>query len=167
MSATYTLDVIDLVLRVASKSTGACESPPASNAGPYVERILKRCGLGKGYPWCAADVSDTGAIALGKHWPLPITASCVALGEFASKHHVLAETPMRGDVFLIWEHVQGVWRFGHTGFIIDVQQGLTCSTHEGNTSGGGSREGWLAADRIRTFGPKDRYIRWVDLLLSI
>jgi hypothetical protein len=159
------VDVIDLVLSHAAKSVGAGEIPVNSNAGPYVERILAKRGLKKGSPWCAAEVSDTGELALGKRWPLPLTASCVVLGEFAQTHGVLMETPQRGDVFLLWENVSGVWRFAHTGFITSVNPDGTCGTSEGNTNGSGSREGWLHAEKTRHFAAKDRFIRWVDLLV--
>lgn len=153
------IDMIDLVLRVASKSVGACESPPNSNAGPYVERVLKRVGLEKGQPWCAADLADTGVCALGKLWPLPLTGGCQVLYEFGVAHKIVFEAPQRGDVFVIW-HPE-LKRFGHTGFV----RGDHGETHEGNTSGAGSREGWLVAERTRVFKPEDRFIRWINLFV--
>lgn len=150
---------VDLVLRVSAKSLGACELPANSNAGPYVERVLQRVGLKKGDPWCAAEVYDTGATALGEDvWPLPKAGSCQLLYEWAVKHKCVAKTPSRGDVFLIW-HPE-LKRFGHTGFVVDVPSSGPCVTHEGNTSGGGSREGWLKARRERVFKPEDRFIQW-------
>lgn len=156
------IDAIDLVLAVSAGGLGGCEVPANSNAGPFVERRLKRVGLPKGQPWCAADVAETGAIALGPRWPLPLTGGCVVLAEFAEKKQVLYDTPKRGDVFLIWHAELG--RFAHTGFNVDQLDTTKWHTHEGNTSGGGSREGWLKAERERVFTPKDRFIRWTELL---
>lgn len=158
---TVSLNAVDLVLRVAAKSTGASEHPPNTNSGPYVERVLASVGLSKGQPWCAADVYDTGHIALGPLWPGPKTGGCQALYEWGVRKGIVQTTPQRGDIFVVWHPELG--RFAHTGFIITVI-GDSCTTHEGNTSGGGSREGWMAAERSRVFGPKDRFLRWVTLL---
>lgn len=164
MSTLITLEAVDLVLRVAKSRVGACEVPANSNAGPFVERVLKNVGLGKGYPWCAADVFDIGTIALDDRWPLPKTASCAALGEFATAHNILVEKPQRGDVFLLWEKVGGVWRFAHTGFVELVHADGACDTSEGNTNGAGSRDGWLHWEKTRYFAAKDRFVRWTNLL---
>lgn len=158
-----TIDPVELVLRVSAKSIGACEVPANTNAGPYVERVLGRVGLKKGAPWCAAEVCDTGIIALDDAWPLPHTGSCQQLYDFAQAHRLVEQHPQRGDVFVIWHGSLG--RFAHTGFVVAV--GTPCTTHEGNTSGGvgpGSREGWIKAEKSRTFTPKDRFIRWSRLL---
>lgn len=165
MAQQISLSPIDLVLKVAAASVGASEHPPNTNRGPYVERVLKVVGLPPGQPWCAAQVADTGVTALGRLWPLPLTGSCQALNDFALSHKIRFLKPERGDVFLVWHPELG--RFAHTGFIETVgsqflnNQALTL---EGNTSGGGSREGWMKAERTRTFKPEDRFVRWVMLL---
>lgn len=153
---------IELLLRVSAASVGATEVPPNTNAGPYVERVLATVGLKKGNPWCAAQVYDWGRIALGKKWPLPATGGCAVLGDFAKKKKILRTTPEVGDVFLIYHPELG--RFAHTGLIRSVEPNGAFGTREGNTSGAGSREGWLAADRVRTFKQADRFIRWVELV---
>lgn len=166
---TLTLSPIDLVLRVARSRVGASEVPPNSNAGPFVEPLLKKVGLAKGDPWCAADVYDIGTIAFDGTtlvWPLPRTGGCAILGEYAAKHNVLVSTPEVGDVFLLWEKVEGVYRFAHTGFVRSIVDAATktCGTTEGNTNSAASREGWLHAEKTRVFKPEDRFIRWVNLL---
>lgn len=153
---------VDLVLRVSAKSIGASEVPPNTNRGPYVERVLRRVGLKPGDPWCAAEVADTGVTALGDAWPLPLTGGCQVLYEWAAKKGCIATVPSPGDVFLVW-HPE-LKRFGHTGFIVRTNGDGTCTTHEGNTSGGGSREGWLKAERTRAFKPEDRFIQWAELV---
>lgn len=165
MTKPISLSPIDLVLRVSAKSVGASEHPPNTNSGPYVERVQKVTGNSKGAPWCASEVADTGVKALGKLWPLPLTASCQALADFAKLKKCRFLKPERGDVFLIWH--PGLGRFAHTGFIVQVGVAVadgSCLTDEGNTSGGGSREGWMKARRVRRFKPEDRFIRWAMLL---
>lgn len=161
------LTPVDLVLRVASATVGACESPPHTNAGPYVERVLKRTGLGAGYPWCAAYVTDVGVCALGKDWPVIRSASVVQLCDWAAKancRYVATKTPAKpGDLFCLWYPKLNRW--AHVGMVTGVEpDGKTCRTVEGNTSGAGSREGWVVAERTRVLGPRDRLIRWTEAL---
>lgn len=161
------LSPVDLVLRVAAGRRGGSEVPPNSNRGPFVEPILRSVNLGPGNPWCAAYVYDTGTIALPGMWPGPRTGGCQALAEYARTHAVLVPgPPQRGDVFLLWEFVklEQTWRFAHTGFVVKPHGDGSCDTNEGNTNGAGNREGWLVGEKVRTFGDKDRFFRWVDLL---
>ena len=148
------MTLIDDVLRGALACEGAFEIQP--NAGPFVERILATLGLPKGNPWCAAFVYATGTTMAGTDWPLPKTAGCQALYDFAMKKKWIRTTPQRGDVFLIW-HAE-LARFAHTGFMLDD----TDLTISGNTSGAGSRDGWLVGKRRWTFAPADRFIRWAS-----
>lgn len=148
----------DLLLKVAAATEGATENPTNSNAGPYVERVLERTGLGKGLPWCAAWVADVGVIALGDRWPLPKTASCAMLGEAAAKAGILHDKPEVGDVFLLYYSSLG--RFAHTGIVTAVNADGTIGTLEGNTNDGGSRDGWGVFRRTRRVGSRDRFIRW-------
>ena len=151
-------DAVDRLIREALGTEGVCESPPNTNHGPYVERVLKQVGLKAGDPWCAAALYDIGYQALGKLWPLPKTGGCAVLGGFATIHDILEETPEIGDVFLIYH--AALKRFGHTGIVIGAGN-LTLS---GNTSGAGLREGWLTGRRVWSFTPQDRFIRWTSLL---
>lgn len=153
---------VELLLKVSAASVGSSEVPANTNAGPFVERVLQTVGLSKGQPWCAAQVYDWGWLTMGTRWPLPKTGGCAVLGDFGEKKKVLYPTPEVGDVFLIWFAKLG--RFAHTGIVRTVEDGMRCGTREGNTSGGGSREGWLVADRVRTFNEKDRFIRWRALV---
>ena len=149
----------DAVLAAARALLFVREEPPNTNAGQAVEAMLKVTGLGKGYPWCAAFVAHVGQSALGLRWPLPLTASCAKLGEFARAHGALVDRPEPGDVFLLY--YPSLKRFAHTGFVLDPATGATV---EGNTSGGGSREGWGVFARSRVWKPEDRFIRWTRLL---
>jgi len=158
------LSALDLVIRVSRATAGACEVPAGSNAGPYVERIQRLTGLKKGDPWCACEVRNVGYSALGPLWPVPAIGGCQYLSEWAAEHGILETLPAIGDIFLLWEKVGGTYRFAHTGFIIGQVTAAGWPTHEGNTSGGGSREGWLVAERTRLFKAEDRFVRWVNLL---
>lgn len=157
----------------AAMATVGLNEQGGPNCGQFVETVLKFCGLGKGYPWCAAYVSYIGTKALtpvgGKSaWPLPKTAGCAVLGDFAAKHDLLRTRPAPGDVFLVY--FPKLKRFAHTGFIVGNVQELSdgrweATTIEGNTSDNGSREGWGTLKRQRKFGPNDRFVRWTDLLV--
>jgi hypothetical protein len=149
---------VGMVLAAARALLFVREVPKQSNAGQGVEAMLKVCGLGPGHPWCAAFTSYVGRSALGSLWPLPLTAGCAALGEAAKAKGILVNKPLPGDVFLVWFPKLG--RYGHTGFIVSVGDGVTHQCIEGNTNDGGSRDGWGVFERPRTFGPKDRFIRW-------
>lgn len=132
-----------------------------SNAGQAVEAIQKATGNKRGAPWCASFVAKAGVSALGLRWPLKLTGSVAQLATEAEKRGALFADPQPGDVFVIW--FPSLNRFAHTGFVVSVN-GREAGTIEGNTSGGGSREGWGVFSRTRTFGPKDRFIRWQNLL---
>jgi hypothetical protein len=151
-----TIPARELVMRVADATEGAQEV--GANDGKYVRRILKLVGHESPQPWCAAYVSDVGVAALKDKWPLPKTAGCATLGDFAKRKTMLSETPMRGDVFLIFYAKKN--RFAHTGFVTRVISSTQYETIEGNTDDDGGREGWGVFRKTRTIGPHDRFIRW-------
>jgi hypothetical protein len=158
MSDLISISPVDLLLKVSASSVGASEHPPNTNAGPYVERVLARTGNAKGDPWCAAQVTDWGVLAVVR------SAGCAAIGTWAKAKGVLYEPPSAqvGDIFLVW--FPKLKRFGHTGLVIGVNPDGSIESREGNTSGSGSREGWLVADRTRTLNKLDRVVRWVDAM---
>lgn len=155
-----TLSAVELVLKVAAATEGACEV--GANAGPYVERVLRRTGNEKGAPWCAAWVTDVGVIALGDAWPCKRSASvqqiCEAAAEKGQRLVATAEKPQAGDLFALWFPKLGRW--AHIGFVVAVNADGTIATLEANTNTNGSRDGWLVARRTRTLTAKDRLIRW-------
>lgn len=138
------------------------------NRGQMVKRFLAITGLPEGNPWCAAFVAYCGFHGCWdihrekSYWPLPKTASCYELGEFARKKGILMDKPEVSDVFLVY--FDSKKRFAHTGFILSVNPDGSCTTIEGNTSGGGSREGWGVFVRTRRFAAADRFVRWKQLL---
>jgi hypothetical protein len=152
------------------------ELPPASNRGQVVDRLQSFCGLDPtdANPWCACAVYYAGYYGLydpttkKSAWPCLKTAGCAQLGAWASEHKILRTTPQEGDIFLLW--YPKLERFAHTGFVINKASALTWGTLEGNTSKPGDtnpatiREGWGWFSRTRTFGERDRFVRWTDLL---
>jgi hypothetical protein len=152
---------VDLVLACCRALDFVREEPPNTNAGQAVEAIQKVTGNQRGAPWCASYVAKVGTAALELLWPLKLTGSVAQLAKEAESRGVLVTVPLPGDVFVIW--FPSLNRFAHTGFVVSVN-GSEAVTIEGNTSGGGSREGWGVFTRKRTFGPKDRFIRWTGLL---
>jgi hypothetical protein len=145
------------------------------NRGQLVERMLRDVGAPPGAPWCAAYVRRAGYYALldpatgRSRWPLPATAACQVLADFARANGILASAPVRGDVFLMWNDVLG--GFHHTGFVwsvTDAASGYVCTTLEGNTSEGSFPNGDSVAIRIRTFsrGGTTRFIDWTRLVFE-
>lgn len=161
------MTAVELVLKIASATEGAGESPANSNRGPFVERCLKLTGLGPGYPWCAAFTTMIGVTALGERWPVLKSASVQQQAEWAEKagcRLVAGKAPAQpGDLFCLWYPKLGRW--AHVGFVVSVgADGKTIETIEGNTSGSGSREGWMVARKRRVLTAKDRLIRWTEVL---
>lgn len=139
------------------------EAPPGSNRGVEVDYWIKECGLdpaGK-FAWCAAFVGAVGRQALGHLWPCPRTASVAVLAKWAAEGNYIELSAGLGDLFVVW-HPE-LKRFAHVGIVTAVNAG-TMSTIEGNTSGGGSREGWGVFARQRTLKAEDRCIRWIRAL---
>jgi hypothetical protein len=147
------------VLEVARQEVGVTEEPPGTNAGPRVEEYLATVGLKKGNPWCAAFVCWVGHAAVGDDaWMPPNTGGCAALGDWAKREGVRMLKPKIGDIFLLY--FPKLKRFAHTGFVAGPpDESGKWATVEGNTSGGGSREGWGTFEHRRLFGPSDRFIR--------
>ena len=154
---------VELLLRVARATVGASEVPPNTNAGPYVERVLKRVGHVAGAPWCAAWVTDVGISALGAAWPVRPTASVVEMAEWAKARgcRYLPPDAEVGDLFVLW--FPKLKRWAHVGIVSGVNGKGVVTTLEGNTSGAGSREGWVVAARTRTLTAHDRLIRWSEV----
>lgn len=131
------MSVRDEALRVAQSQIGVRET--SRNGGPEVDAYLSSVGLGPGYPWCAAFVHwcfAAGAASLGVRNDCPQTAGALKMWASANPGEI-ADDPEPGDVFVI-DHGHGL---GHVGFVEAVNADGSLATVEGNTNGGGSREG--------------------------
>lgn len=162
-------DAITRFLAVCNGFVGFTEQGP--NSGQVVDAFLKSVGLKPGQPWCAAFLSYCGARAFsitGKStWPVPMAGGCAYLGSWATKKKVLYTTGQPGDLALFY--YPKMKRFAHIGALVAPVPGKpnTWITIEGNTSGGGSREGWMVRkfeERVIDPAAGHRFIRWVNLL---
>ena len=170
------------LLIAAATSFDGLREENGNNRGLMVERFLAGVGQAAGQPWCAAFVYHVGFWSHYDHagrrssWPLPATASCWVLGDFANKRQVLMDEPMEGDVFLVWK--PSIARFAHTGIVARVRATgkspagnvwFDCDTIEGNSNEEGDRDANAVVRRVRRFqqhlggGRGDRFVRWVDL----
>jgi hypothetical protein len=163
-----------LVVAAANAFVGLGEDRGSGgdNRGQMVELFLREVKQPPGQPWCAALVYHVGYWSHFDHragkssWPLPATASCWELGDFAKRKKILKARPAEGDVFLL--HSVRLKRFHHTGVVISVDECLTdgryaCTTVEGNTNADGSANGYTTLRRVRRLGGEDRFIRWANL----
>lgn len=160
-------EVIEKFLDECAKHVGLSESPKGSNNGKALREFLKGSGFSPGQPWCAYAMWAVGNKALGSAWPLPRTGDCDVLLRLARKRGVLHTKPKHGDIFLVCATFDDAT---HTGAVRTPDYADdSFSTYEGNSNGGGSREGWQFTSRPeRAIDPKGRYVckflRWVDLL---
>lgn len=126
------------------------------NDGAWVEAILRVVGCSKGSPWCAAFVSFVLTIVNNGKNPLPSTASCEEIHQYAKKHDKLVTAPQPGDVFLV---LTPEGHAHHTGFCASGVVNGRVLTWEGNTNVDGSREGWGVFNRSRALGPQLAIVR--------
>jgi hypothetical protein len=113
------------------------ESSP--NRGPMVDKYLHSVGVNIPAPWCAAFVSfNLQAFKIAN----PNSAWSP---DYAKKQDVIwtpkqsAIKPQPADVFTLY--YTKLRRVGHTGFYIGTDKSGYFITIEGNTNGGGSRDG--------------------------
>jgi hypothetical protein len=125
------------IVPVAELFVGWVRETTGKNDGPWVEAIQRTTGNKKGDPWCASFVNWVLDIAYRDMNPLPATASCDVLLEFARKNQLLTNTPQPGDVFLVMRTKNDAI---HTGIVTEVKAD-TVKTIEGNTNREGAREG--------------------------
>lgn len=154
-------EAIDALIAQCAEDRGVTEIPRGSNRGPRVAAMLRNTGLGEGYPWCAAAVATWGKEAMGKLWPVPLTADCDTVLNWAKRKEVLHKSgPERGDLFLV---MKNDWDAIHIGVVTDVVDGSTIRAWEGNTNDGGSREGFGVFHRNRS-RHNLWYVRWADAM---
>ena len=146
--------LIAKVLEVASGEIGVMEDPPASNRGKRVEEYQRTVGIDPGEPWCVAFIYfcfGEAAKDLGRENPMR-TAGCRTGGvldlwnraQRAKDVDVIVseaalDDPSKvkpGTIFTI----SSGGGHGHVGLVSNVI-GNRLETIEGNTNGGGSREG--------------------------
>lgn len=139
----------DWVDRVKPREVGG------NNRGKWVERFLRYVGLGPGYPWCAAFVSDVlGAAGFTKFK----SAAVVLWRQWARDNKCWHKEPAIGALCL-YVKPNGT---GHIG-IVESFTALSVTSIEGNTSSGESgsqRDGDGAFRRKRSRGLWHGYVYW-------
>ena len=130
-----------LVIEQARKSIGIRELS-GRNDGPVVDEILSSVNLeGTKAPWCAAFIVWVGDKAFGSTLfnPYPRSAWSPTFLTKPTWDRQRKGTPLKpADVFGIWLHSMG--RVAHVG-LVEKNEGDWLVTIEGNTNGGGSRDG--------------------------
>jgi hypothetical protein len=152
-------------LDFARKEIGVQEVPLGSNNGPKVRQYLAAVGLPPGYAWCMAfvywcfnKVPDNPLIKTGGVLHQFNTASGKRIYKVDAKKAALtADMILPGDIFIL-AYAHGA---GHTGFVEKVT-GDSIITIEGNTNGGGSREGIGLFSRRRKVSELRGIIRVLD-----
>ena len=136
-------------LDFAIQEIGNEEIPRGSNWGVHVQKYLSSVGIN--FPaswcmafcyWCATQAGVTSLIRTGgvlNQWNM-----------IAASHK--SSTPIVGSL-VIFDHGKGL---GHVG-IIEIIDGDTLHTIEGNTNDTGSREGYEVCRKQRSV--KDKMIR--------
>lgn len=145
------------VLNVASGLVGVREST-GRNDGEVVEKILRSVGAEKGQPWCAAfnyyvyEQADLNTLVPRSAW----SPDWVRGAEWKKG---TGKTPQGGDSFGIYFPKLG--RVAHTGLVEKWGSNGSCATIEGNTNGGGSRDGDGVYRRIRLKGQIYAVKSWI------
>jgi len=128
------------VIETARKAIGTKEAT-GRNDGPVVDEILDSVGLkGTRAPWCAAFVVWVGDKTFTRPFnPYPRTAWSPAMLYPPTWDRARRGTSLQpADVFGVWFNSMG--RVAHTG-LVEKSEGEWLLTIEGNTNGGGSRDG--------------------------
>jgi len=133
------LDTLKVYIGVTEKT--------GNNDGPEIKQMLNICGLGEGNPWCAAYIS-LALVKVGKDIP----DRCAWSPSFFPERRIVwrkgdSHLIPDGAVFGLWFNDKG--RIAHVGVILrDTGRGWVI-TMEGNTNADGSRDGNMAAVRMR------------------
>ena len=130
-----------LVVEQARRAIGIKEAT-GRNDGPVVDEILASVKLeGTRAPWCAAFIVWVGDKAFGATLfnPYPRSAWSPVFVAEPTWDRQRRGVPLKpADVFGIWFNSMG--RVAHVG-LVEKNEGDWLVTIEGNTNGGGSREG--------------------------
>lgn len=158
--------MVTAVLAEAKRYLGVVETPKGSNRGTEIDYWVRESGLEpKGaYAWCACYVGQMGRQAIGALWPCPRTAGVMVLVAWAKASSARwIQTPVAGDLFVIWNAKLDGGRYAHVGFVTAVRDDAFDSI-EGNTNPGGGREGWGVFARTRPRDATTRFVRWTAAL---
>lgn len=156
-----TIDVITAFVNANKAFVGAKEVQV--NTGTFVQWVQQATGNAPPDPWCASMQGKIGHAILGDKWPVPLTASCKAVGDWAQKNNVLETAPEVGALMLFYgENDSRGARFNHIGCVVKVIDSNTVQTIEGNTSEPSSRvrDGTGCFLKTRDIRSYDRFVMW-------
>lgn len=132
-----------------------------NNDGVEVEMFLKSVGLGKGYAWCAAFVKycllQANVKAAEKINGMALSA--VNYSEMVYNKGKKIKDIKAGDVGTLY--YPSLKRIGHTFFIDKEINSSIYESVEGNTNGGGSRDGDGVYRRKRSYNSTYNISRWI------
>ncbi len=129
------------------------------NCGPWV-RLYMNGDQGVDFPWCAGFACSMIAQAAGdRPLPFPPSFSCDELGQTATAKGFLRpgagidpSSIPPGSLFLVKKLDGSGWH--HTGIVVAAGP-TSLTTIEGNTNADGSREGYEAIRRVRSYNNID------------
>lgn len=138
------------------------------NDGEFVKWIQRQTDNRPPDPWCASMQSKAGYMLLGNEWPVPLSASCKAIGDWAERNGILIDTPQVGALMLFWHEKDSRGaRFAHIACVDSVISATKVVTVEGNTTEpkgssdlAKSRDGNGCYSKTRDVQPKDRFVPW-------
>jgi hypothetical protein len=138
----------DRVLHVARLLAFIKEQPPGSNSGIWVRAIQGIGGARQGVdPWCVCWVYAVISIAFAGKPPIPRTASCDVLLEYARHAGILKDDPQPGDIYLVM-NPDNPKDATHAGIVTKVLiNGAAFEDISGNTNADGGREGHSVIER--------------------
>ncbi|WP_425617944.1 peptidoglycan-binding protein [Anatilimnocola sp. NA78] len=141
--------LVEKAVQIALAENGVREEPAGSNRGAKVDAYNAAAGVGNGALWCMSFVYwsfQQAAAQTGQTNPMPKTAYCPFLYQWAKDHQKLVTTPQRGDIFLVKGLREGKPSVIHTGIVT----GGSINTVEGNTNNDGSSNGIGVFTRTRS-----------------
>lgn len=162
---TPSIDVIQAFVNANKAFAGAKEE--GVNSGTFVKWVQSQTGNAPPDPWCSSMQAKIGHAILGDKWPVPLTASCKAVGDWAEKNGVLKTEPAVGALMLFWgEHDKRGARFNHIGCVTRIIDSNTINTIEGNTSEESARvrDGTGCYPRTRDIRGGDRFVFWWEVM---
>lgn len=139
--------LVERFTTVAKNFVGLQEAT-GNNDGPEIKAFLNTCNLGEGNPWCAAYIAYV-LDSLEQEYPELCAWSPAYFYEPSRIIWNRGDETLipKGSVFGLYYESKG--RVAHVGIIYkDTGRGYVV-TLEGNTNAGGSRDGNMAAIRMR------------------
>ncbi|QDU27253.1 Zinc D-Ala-D-Ala carboxypeptidase precursor [Anatilimnocola aggregata] len=141
--------LVEKAVQIALGENGVREEPAGSNRGAKVDAYNAAAGVNNGALWCMSFVYwsfQQAAAQTGQPNPMPQTAYCPFLYQWARDNQKLVTTPQRGDIFLVKGLRDGKPSVIHTGIVT----GGSINTVEGNTNNDGSANGIGVFTRSRS-----------------